>query len=618
MGSENSKPEKTDEIFKLLFEGASADKVNVALEKLKEDDPKVTLESLIHKSSGYNALMAILQPLGPDPTKTVKVSVGASPVPAFVYEDRRKYAKDILKKFDLNYASPVCGTTVLHLLAASHWPDQDRMADFVERVLVEGVNPSPRDKWDRSPLMIAAANGLELIVNELCGAGAAVNFLTKNGNSPLLSAITGGNVQCVGRILSLCNAEVKLCKFYDKNASDEKEGNASTTTAGKEDQHNNRPRPFDAFVKNMERRAASYGDNSYKRDTSLFEFLLNNNFDLSEWNVTRSKLQEASLHLTAVFTKYFSSSAMPDPIGNGFGGPGGLARLAGNSLAQACLIQNLSLFRFLVDQFNPKAPSAVLPKNATVLHVIASFKAQTQKSADAAIDFVDVVREKCAMYSETRTYDWMVRDDDGKTPLDYCIAANEEDVVAVPQAKKDRLARGYGTQAEDDAARDRVMIPVSKAFTALVLIETLKHDIALRNNNKELHLLIRQGDSDILQVLGVTPPTIAEKVTKITLEECDFTSNQLEHLAHFVNLESLVFFHYARNKDELDVSNVLGEDFREEYYAKHSEGELPDITGNSNIFLKNLKYLGIANSKVANSLEIASKKMKRNGLEIEL
>src|SRR3989338_8718853 len=71
MGSESSKPDPTDGVFQLLFTGAPAYQVKDEIEKLKQKDPTITLEKLINKRSGYNALMAALSTLPPPPNAPI-------------------------------------------------------------------------------------------------------------------------------------------------------------------------------------------------------------------------------------------------------------------------------------------------------------------------------------------------------------------------------------------------------------------------------------------------------------------------------------------------------------------------------------------------------------------
>ena len=619
MGSESSKPEAdpTDGVFQLLATGAPAYQVKGEIEKLKQKDPAITLEKLINKRSGYNALMAALSTLPPPPNAPIDFEEQQL---SSTIENRLLFVEVNAKYYDVSYVSPVDGKTVLHLLAELPSTQHlQRTADLVERVLAEGAKPSVFDKKEQSPLMIAALKGRDLIVNELCGAGADANFLTASGNSPLLSAIAGGSLVCVGRILSLCNAEVKSCKFYDNGATNdyvtanEQENADKKKTKPMASLRKRARRPFEVVIDRVV--AKTQWHPNFDPDLALFEFLLKNNFDLSEWSSLQNRMADAP-SVNPLSKKYFNrgvSSASTREIGNGFSAGGMVAQLTGNALAQACLIRHIGVFRFLLEQFNPKAPSSVIPKNASVLHIIASFKGPTPADADLAIDFVDVVREKCVMYSSDRKYDWMVRDDEGKTPLDYCIAANEKSTShadGIFDLQTKLLSSAYATLAQDDSARARVMVPISKAFTALIFIETLKYGGSLRENDKELHLLIRQGERDVLQVLSVCPEVLAAKVTKITIEECDFERAKLAGLRHFENLECLVFYNYGSRGNQLELSDVLGPGFGEDGNKEQTKA------GAS--FLNKLKYLGIASQFVAHRAELINKKMKRDGLEIEI
>lgn len=619
MGCEPSKPKRdpTDGVFELLASGAPAYRIRGAIDELKLSDPNIALEKLIHKPTGYNALMAVLSTLPPPPNSPIDYEEQQL---SSTMEDRLLFVEVNAKYYDVSYVSPVDGKTVLHLLADLPGCKQSqRVADLVERVLAEGANPSVFDKTDQTPLMIAALKGRELIVNELCGAGATVNFLTPSGYSPLLSAIAGGNLPCVSRILSLCNAEVKTCKFYDNGATgDDKQDQEITdkrTTQAAPARVRAR-RPFEVAIDNL--LAKTQWHPNFDGDLALFEFLLKNNFDLSEWNSLYNRMINAPSG-NPLTKKYFNRGAWSGmygiaaterEMGNGFG-LGHVEKLTGNALAQACLISHIGVFRFLLDEFNPNAPSSAIPHNASVLHVIASFK-PTPAAADMAIDFVDAVREKCVMYAPDGTYDWMVRDDNGKTPLDYCIAANEKSIADDKMfATQPTRLESAAAALHDDSKRAREILSISKAFTALIFIETLKNGAALREVDAEMHLVIREGDADVLQVLSVCPEVLAAKVTRITIGHCDFTRVQLEHLRHFENLECLVFYTYGSQKNPLNLTDFLGPDFGQDWNEERATTE--EVT-----FLKKLKYLGIVSQFVTNRNELQSKKIKREGLEIEI
>ena len=114
------------------------------------------------------------------------------------------------------------------------------------------------------------------------------------------------------------------------------------------------------------------------------------------------------------------------------------------------------------------------------------------------------------------------------------------------------------------------------------------------------------GMDDVLEVLNVTPDVLLEKITKITIENCDFDSANLCQLQGFTKLEELVIFHM---KKEIDVNGFLGDHFAENKQAR---------TNPSRIFLPTLKKMSIANTKVSGLQRFKDGTFKREGLEIDI
>ncbi|CAK9166231.1 unnamed protein product [Ilex paraguariensis] len=68
-----------------------------------------------------------------------------------------------------------------------------RDSDFLRRVLANGINPNSKDYDLRTPLHLAASEGLYLIANLLLEAGASVFSKDRWGNTPVDEARIGGN-----------------------------------------------------------------------------------------------------------------------------------------------------------------------------------------------------------------------------------------------------------------------------------------------------------------------------------------------------------------------------------------------------------------------------------------
>nr|KYP52658.1 Potassium channel GORK [Cajanus cajan] len=65
--------------------------------------------------------------------------------------------------------------------------------DLLKRFLACGINPNAKNYDQRTPLHIAASQGLITMAELLLEAGASVLSKDRWGNTPLLEAHTGGN-----------------------------------------------------------------------------------------------------------------------------------------------------------------------------------------------------------------------------------------------------------------------------------------------------------------------------------------------------------------------------------------------------------------------------------------
>ena len=174
---------------------------------------------------------------------------------------------------------------------------------------------------------------------------------------------------------------------------------------------------------------------AWSNSRKLFEFLIKNNFDLSDWKeqyplilastsnspyfVPNSKRSDADRKFLAL-PKFdlLAVQKQRNPLFEEKSFREVIKSCAGNALAQAALLCHFPFFSYLVDSFNPSIKTKLLPSHASILHVIGSYNPQNNDELSLAVDFVDTIRDKCTKYSETGQYDWLVRDDNNLTPFD--------------------------------------------------------------------------------------------------------------------------------------------------------------------------------------------------------
>ena len=503
---------KRQEFFDALHKGENIDVIEKAKKDLADADDTFNFFT-VRDQYERNALAVVIKALSANDPPAKRTNHLA-----FI----EKYYRD----FDLNLASPSSRQTLLHFLcsvSAGHYhapppdsvigtPDERNhpyhydprtkqdaelhkvLGDLAEKFLAEGANHNVKDLSERTPLMQAASGGLVFVVRELCGAGADVNFLTARGESPLLFACLSGSVDSVSQILPLCKSELKLNSYYN-NVAVGFEAQQQLQQQQQQQQRVVARRPLGI--------ALEFGR------VDLFEFLVKNNFDLSEMYQLRSLLGDPSskkaqrwdykppkhnpYSLKVLFKSFFDGITFYDnegydpfrnafpkeaEVSSTFAGRELFAACIGNSLAQAALLRSFGAFAILVEQYDPRLPCDKFPKRASILHLVASFKVDTTQKHDNAIDFVDAIRDKRAKLSADGQYDWNVKDDDGATPLDYCMRANE-------------VSRHREEEAPAPPRRRRRVVVVSKPFTALIFIETFKF---YPPEEMDIELVIERGD----------------------------------------------------------------------------------------------------------------------------
>ncbi|KAK9278551.1 hypothetical protein L1049_028122 [Liquidambar formosana] len=90
-----------------------------------------------------------------------------------------------------------------------------RDLDFLKRVLANGINPNAKNYDLRTPLHIAASEGLFSMANLLLEAGASVLSKDRWGNTPLDEARIGGNKNLIKLLEGARIAQ--LSEFYDSS-----------------------------------------------------------------------------------------------------------------------------------------------------------------------------------------------------------------------------------------------------------------------------------------------------------------------------------------------------------------------------------------------------------------
>jgi ankyrin repeat protein len=110
-------------------------------------------------------------------------------------------------------------TPLMYACLLRHSNDLSKLAEFpadlVQEILAEGGNHAlVEDGLKSTALHIAASCGFKKAVVELIAAGAAVDVVDKDGNTPLHAACTKGELGCIEGILASprCSAEVREMK----------------------------------------------------------------------------------------------------------------------------------------------------------------------------------------------------------------------------------------------------------------------------------------------------------------------------------------------------------------------------------------------------------------------
>jgi ankyrin repeat protein len=434
----NSKSKLTEELFNVVYTGKfDVKSLDEKIQELnKECDGKMKLSELKHEQHQTNLLHAAATSefLAPHTAGELQLALN----------NKLEFIKKYVSEFDVNEQCPLTKKTAL-MYACQRFPDQDPnfvrnnsvldpritelycvretlSGDMVQELLVEGADPELQDIDGNTAIIIAAADGFHAAVKELCGHGVRVDVANNSGATALMKAVIVATQKYQLELASL-EAIMARCSAEDREKRD-----ANNKTA--------------LFY-------ATEGLN-YPFMIGIVEFLIKNRCDFVKDRalLNKSCVDQGKFKMAEYFpagTNFFNDTR--NGISLEYVGK------TGNGLIDAALLQSDELFKLFAEQgYSFSTPFPQLPKSAAALHIIASYDLEAPGCDHLACNMIEAALNN--KNGETVTLDWDVKDSEGRTPLDYCLAVNTDGlrdlVLTKTNDKKLKPQGSFDKKGDDD------------------------------------------------------------------------------------------------------------------------------------------------------------------------